>query len=151
METKKYRDEGMVVSQLGAAPAASDLGQSLIEILAALVIVCLLIGSLISVYSPVSLWISHSRWETAAANYGFAMLECLRSQPDQLDESNQGKSAQELGLPCGEPEQNLSSELTGVQPLPDDPNLYHVEVSVQWNQGTETGCIQMSTLIRKPR
>lgn len=139
------------MSHLRTAPAPSDLGQSLIEILAALVIVCLLAGSLISVYSPVCLWISRSRWETAATNYAFAVLECLRSQPDQLEESNQGKSAQDLSLPCGEPDQNLSSELTWVQPLPDCPNLYDVEVSVQWNQGTEPGSIQMNTLIRKPR
>ncbi len=127
----------------------NDLGQSLVEVLASLVIMGLLVQSLLAVYGPVSLWVNHSRWENAASNYAFAILESLRLDRNKLESSNQGKSAEELGLNCCALNQTLSNELTIICPMADDPNLYEVEVSVTWNQGGEPKLTRMGTMIRK--
>ncbi|MDD4170614.1 MAG: prepilin-type N-terminal cleavage/methylation domain-containing protein [Syntrophomonas sp.] len=127
----------------------NEIGQTLIEILAALVLLSLLAGSILAVFSPVAHWMTEARQQTTAVNYAASILESLRSEPEKLDESNAGKSAQELGLSCASLSPDLTNEITRLEPLAAYPNLYDVMVTVEWAQGGENISLQLSTIIRR--
>lgn len=124
-------------------------GQSLLEVLAAMVIMALIAGSTLAVYAPVAAWIRLSWQETYAGNCAYAIVEGLRAQPSLLDEANTGCSAEELGLAWALAGSGEFSDVVLIDPLAENPNLYQVSVIVQWSQGTATRNVRLDTLMRK--
>ncbi|MEQ8201987.1 MAG: hypothetical protein ABRQ24_11270, partial [Syntrophomonadaceae bacterium] len=106
-------------------------------------------GSILAAYLQVSAWTRLSWQETVAGNYAFAVMECLRAQRDLLDEANDGRSAEELGLAGAPAGSGWESPVIGMRPLADSPNLYQVSVMVEWDRGATTHCVRRDTLIRK--
>ncbi len=128
---------------------ANEKGQTLLEVLAASVLIMLLCGSILAIFSPVAHWIATARSQTMAANYAIAILESLRSQPDMLQAVNAGQSAEELGLAGIYSPAGMANELTCMEPRADYTNLYEVMVTVYWVQGAEDHQLQFGTVIRK--
>lgn len=123
-------------------------GQSLLEVLAVMVIMALIAGSILAVYSPVAAWIRLAWQETYAGNWAYAIVEGLRAQPGMLDEANTGCSAEELGL-AWDPGSGEVSDVIVISPLADYPQLYQVSVIVQWDQGETIKNVRLDTLMRK--
>lgn len=123
-------------------------GQSLLEVLAVMVIMTLIAGIILAVYTPVAAWIRLSWQETCAGNRAYAIMESLRAQPGLLDEANTGCSAEELGLDW-EPGSGEVSDAIEISPLADYPHLYQVSVIVQWDQGATIKNVRLDTLMRK--
>ncbi len=124
-------------------------GQSLLEVLAVMVIMALIAGSIMAVYTPVAAWIRLSWQETYAGNWAYAIVESLRAQPGLLDEANTGCSAEELGLAWDPAGSGEVSDVIEISPLADCPHLYQVSVIVQWEQGASIKNVRLDTLMRK--
>jgi len=123
-------------------------GQSLLEVLAVMVIMALIAGSILAVYAPVAAWIRLSWQETYAGNWAYAIVESLRAQPGLLDEANTGCSAEELGL-AWELGNGEVSDVIEISRLADYPHLYQVSVTVPWDQGATSKNVRLDTLMRK--
>ncbi len=126
-----------------------ETGQSLIEVLAAMGLLLLLAAMMMAAYSPVSAWIQKSWQETAGSNYAVAIAECLRSQRDLLDETNNGCSAEELGLPCSSPGSGWDSQITISNPPPNNPLVYQVGITVSWDHNVTRRSVHIDTLMRQ--
>ena len=123
-------------------------GQSLLEVLAVMVIMALIAGSILAVYAPVAAWIRLSWQETYAGNWAYAIVESLRAHPGLLDEANTGCSAEELGF-AGDPGSGEVSDVIQISPLADYPHLYKVSVIVQWEPGAPIRNVRLDTLMRR--
>jgi prepilin-type N-terminal cleavage/methylation domain-containing protein len=124
-------------------------GLSLIEVLAALLLLSLLAVSIPAIFGPAATWVYKARTETAAVNYAASLLEELRSEPEKIDELNTGKTAEEVSLLTESPYPGMISQITRMQPQQTMPNLYDVMVTITWSQGGQPYNLQLSTVIRK--
>jgi prepilin-type N-terminal cleavage/methylation domain-containing protein len=124
-------------------------GLSLIEVLASLVLLSLLAFSMLAIFSPVARWINAARHETTAVHYAAAILENLRSEREKIDPVNAGQTAQEIGLASVCPANGMVAEISLIQAQAAYPNLYDVQVTVTWTEGTVTQSLSLSTVIRK--
>ncbi len=116
----------------------NNKGMTLIEVLAALVLLALLSTSMISIFVPPAKWVSQARTQTTAVNYANALLENLRADRSRIDNFPAGVSADAL-WPVSDPlyiESPANVQATIVMTPGGDGNLYDVVVS--WNNGKET-------------
>lgn len=127
----------------------SQSGLTLIEVLAALLLLSLVSLSIPAIFGPAAQWISKARLETTAVNYAASILDELRSERGKINEFNNGKTAEELDLVCESPYPGMTGQITQMQPQASLPNLYDVRVTVSWSQGGQTHNLQLSTVIRK--
>ncbi len=127
-----------------------ETGLTLIEVLASLVLLSLMTVSILSAFTPAASWIGKARRETTASNYAAAILEDLRADRSKIDNSNVGKTAQELFPAYGYPWAGMMDEITRLEcQNPPYNNLYNITVTVSWLEGTKTRSLEISTMIRK--
>ncbi|PKM78582.1 MAG: hypothetical protein CVU90_00875 [Firmicutes bacterium HGW-Firmicutes-15] len=128
----------------------NETGLTLIEVLASLVLLSLMIVSILAGFTPAASWISKARRETTASNYATAILEDLRSDRSKIDNSNAGKTAQDLFPSYGYPWAGMKDKVTRLerQNAPFN-NLYDITVTISWLEGNETRSLKMSTMIKK--
>jgi Tfp pilus assembly protein PilV len=129
-------------------PPSHENGSSLIEVLAALVLLSLVGFSLLVIFAPVACWIGEARHETSAAFYAAAILENLRSEREKVDPSNAGKTAQQLALAAVAAEPGLENVISRMEPRDTWSNLYDVTVTISWVAGVEVRSLNLSTIIR---
>ena len=127
----------------------NDKGLTLIEVLASIVLLSLLAASVMTVFPPVAGWISTARRVTLASSYAAAVLEGVRSSPNQIDSLYIGKTAQEMFPDAGFPWNGMTDEITRMQLWDTYPNLYEITVKVSWYEGADQHCMELSTIIRK--
>jgi len=128
---------------------SNEVGHSMVEILAAMVLMSLIAGSLLTAHGVVAAWLDCSWRETAANSYAVSIAECLRSQRHLLEESNSGCSAEELDLPCFLPDSGMEGRVTWIRPHPDNPRIYEVGITVSWEQRGAYRDVHLDTLIRQ--
>lgn len=135
---------------------SNEQGVTLIEVLAALVLLLILSTTIIAVFTPASLWIQQARNETTASNYARAVLEDLRSDRAQIKLGNSDKYADEIWSPHSyqppePPDMRAKLDIrtasqAGIDPESDLANLYAVTVKVIWNNDEDE--LIMQTVIR---
>lgn len=125
-------------------------GMTLLEVLLSLALLALLTTSVMSIFAPPVLWISQARNETTAANYAQAIIEELRGERHKL-EAVSNISQEELNLNQDyKPRQpaDINARLT-IEPMNGINNLYKVDVTVNWTEGTTPRKINILTAMRK--
>lgn len=124
-------------------------GLTLIEVLAALLLLALISASIPVIFGGAARWINQARMETTAINYGDSILDDLRSERDKLDQLNTGRNAEELSLGYGSPYPGMNGAITRMQPQVSLPNLYDVTLTITWSQAGQVHNLVLSTVIRK--
>lgn len=130
-------------------PAEEEKGFSLVEVIAALLVVSLLVVLVDDAFVAPSRWTSSANQETMACNLGNSGLEILRSDTTKLDEANQGRSFDDLFPEIGIPDYEMSGEIVQLQSWPDHPFLYTVVVRIIPSEGNDDKCWEFGTVIRK--
>lgn len=127
----------------------NNKGLTLIEVLASMVLLSLLAVLFTAVFPPAAGWIVHARKETLAASYGCAIIEELRSNRQQIESSNTGKTAQFLFPNAGFPWDGLTDEIVRMQSWGTYNNLYEITVKVSWYEGADQRWMELNTIMRK--
>lgn len=142
---------GMYLSEAARLNANIDneKGLTLVEVLAALLLLSCLAFSIPAIFGPVATWIAKARMETAAVNYAASMLEELRFEPEKLSRLNSGKTAEELGFGCDVPYTGMIGRISRMEPNSALPGLFEVTATVDWTQAGQPQSMQLVTLIRK--
>ncbi|MEA4923980.1 MAG: prepilin-type N-terminal cleavage/methylation domain-containing protein [Syntrophomonadaceae bacterium] len=124
-------------------------GLTLVEILAALLLLSWLAFSITAIFGPAATWIAKARLETTAVSFAASMLEELRAEPEKISPLDSAKTAGEMGLDCESPSAAMCGQIARMQPQPSLPGLYEVTATVEWYQAGQPQSLQMVTLIRK--
>lgn len=127
----------------------TQTGLTLIEVLAALLLLSLISASIPVIFGTAARWISQARMETTAVAYGVSILDNLRAEREKLDQTNTGKTAEKLYLGGASPYPGITGEITKMQPQLSFPNLYEVTLTITWFQSEQTHNLVLSTVIRK--
>jgi len=141
--------QGLTRLGTGEQRECNQKGTTLIEVLTALLLLSLVSVSIPAIFGPAAQWIHKARVETTAVNYAASLLDELRSEPGKIDESNTGKTAEELSLVCASPYPGMTNLISRMQPQQSMPFLYDVMVTVSWSQGGQPHNLQLCTVIRK--
>jgi len=124
----------------------NNKGMTLIEVLAALVLLALLSTSMLTIFVPPAKWVSQARNQTTAVNYANALLENLRADRSRINTTAATGVAADVLWPVGD-QLHLASPanmqativMTPWQEIPSWPNenRYDVVVTVSWDGGNE--------------
>lgn len=126
-----------------------DEGFSLIEVMAAMLILSLLFISVNTSFVLPIKWGAHSRQETIACNLGNIVLEKFRFDTTKLDESNEGQTLSVMFPEIDTVGLEMDGEIVQMESWPDYPLLYTVVVRVFEVEGIDSKCWEFGTVIRK--
>lgn len=121
------------------------------EVLAALVLLGLLSGSLLQLSTASGLWLKDAARESQASDLAFGLLEYYRADPYRLENGPaSGEDAWGLLLPEHGGENAYRWEVA-YQAGDFQPALLNVSVKVSWDDGKTEKTVQMCTLLyRQP-
>lgn len=121
----------------------------MIEVLAALIILCLLTMTVLTVFVPAAVWTVNARMETQASHYAAQILENARCRtanldnPDVIGQHTVAQFGQLLGLTLELPDEKMQANVI-VEPY---ETLYRITVIVKWNEGSAAR--SLTTMVRR--
>ena len=129
----------------------NDQGMTLIEVLAALILLSIFAVTLLGIFAPAANWINMARKETTASNYASAVLEDLRSNRGALlsDVTYQTPSALLLNETEYKPSEcpTMQAYIT-IRSLKELTSIINITVTVEWMEGGQTHSLELMTLMR---
>lgn len=145
---------------MGKGLPPSEAGFTLVEVLVALVLLCLLTVTLCATCSSSSLWLGQAGKHLQAADHAMAIIEHMRAGASRInslaitqvnpyvfsdsDTSNNALELPALGISIPDP-LGLEEQIT-IRRLTDE-QLFYVEVTVYWLEGGRRRSTIASSLI----
>jgi len=131
----------------------NEAGFTLIEVMVALVLLCLVSISFFSAFTATGKWILKGGTDTVAGNYAHAILENLRSQRGSLlTTDHAGQTSADVLLPGHEYKPDYPDDINAVVDISqqEEPlsHLWNIAVTVTWTENGQTQEFTMHTIIR---
>jgi len=129
-----------------------DRGITLIEVLATLIMLCILTVTMLGIFISTANWVNRARKDTTACNYGAAVLEDLRSNRTALVSgvTRQIPSAVFLDETNYRPTDSPTMQAyISMSSRTESASIFDITVTVEWKEGTQTRSLTMMTIMRK--
>jgi prepilin-type N-terminal cleavage/methylation domain-containing protein len=126
-------------------------GMTLIEVLAALILLSILAVTLVGIFTPTASWIYGARKETTACNYAAAVLEDLRSNRAVLASGVTRQTPSSLSLdeteykPADCPTMQAYISMSS---RTESTAIFDIAVTVEWTEGSQTRSMKLMTIMR---
>jgi type II secretory pathway pseudopilin PulG len=128
-----------------------ERGMSIIEVLATLILLCIVTITMLGTFAPTASWINTARKETTASNYAAAVLEDMRSNRSVLASGVTRQTPSALSLDETEYKPSDSPTMQAyitMSSRSESSLIFNITVTVEWIEGAQTRSLKLMTIMR---